>query len=84
MLAVLLLVLGPIGVVGGLAVTAGVMAVRQRSKEPLFALCLLATVLTLGSFGMYLSYLVEPTVEVEVMLEAQVAVIEKAYSAFRG
>ena len=66
MLAVLLLVLGPIGVVAGLAVTAAVMAVRQRSKEPLFALCLLATVLTLGGFGMYLSYLVEPTVEVEV------------------
>ena len=65
MLAVLLLVAGPIGVVG-VAVTAGVMAVRQRSKEPLFALCLLAMAPTLGSFGMYLSYLVEPTVEVEV------------------
>ena len=58
--------LGPIGLVGCLAVGAGVNLVLQRQRDPLFAAILLGSVLIFGTGGMYTAFGVKPSTVVKI------------------
>jgi hypothetical protein len=72
--------LGPIGIVGCLAVGATVNFVLQRQREPLFAAILLGSVLIFGTGGMYIAFGVQRSTEVKIdarMIEAMGIVYEQ-------
>ena len=77
--AAFLFVVGPVGAVLGLGIGAGALIFLQRNREPLFGVALLGSVLVLGSFGMWISFGVEPVTDGKVnerMIQAMGVVYE--------